>query len=306
MVGLIVTLFSVLSLNPLTLANLGSLPLRLWSLITAFFRVKRKPWGVVYNSVTKEPLDPAVVVLKDKHGEIVSTSITDLDGRYGFLVKPGMYIIEANKTGYTFPSTLNKKEDELYSDLYYGEKIHIKEEGEVITYNIPLDPIATDWNAEAKTAQHLMTYYTKQGKTLAQISTVVFTLGLIISIIALIANQSTYNIVLAIIYILIFILRQFGFTPKPWGSVTDSSGYGLPYAIIRIYSSATDTEIAHKVTDATGRYYCLIQNGNYYATVEKPVSTPVGGGKNETTYTKILKTPEFEVKKGYVSEGWEV
>jgi hypothetical protein len=56
------------------------------------FGLKKKapPWGVVYDSVTKRPLDPAYVVLKNLQGKQIASAITDLDGRYGFLVEPGV------------------------------------------------------------------------------------------------------------------------------------------------------------------------------------------------------------------------
>jgi hypothetical protein len=305
MVGLVITLLSVLSLNPFSLANLASLPLRLWSLLVSFFRVKRKPWGTVFNSITLEPLDPAYVVLKDEHGTEIATSTTDIDGRYGFLTKPGIYTITVNKTNYTFPSKLNKTSDELYSDLYYGGNIEVTKEGQVITLNIPMDPTGTDWNNQAKQELHLLSFYTKQERNLARISSIIFTIGLVVSILALLTNQSLYNILIFSLYALIFILRQFGFKPKSYGAVVDSSGYGIPYAIIRIYSSATDTEITHKVTDATGRYYCLIKNGNYYAVIQKKLVPHSPAGTSSEGYAEILKTESFEVTKGYVSEVWE-
>jgi hypothetical protein len=298
MVGLVVTLLSVLSINPFSLTDLGTLPLRLWSWLTAFFRAKRKNWGVVYNSITKEPLDPAYVVLKDSQGSIVGTSITDIDGRYGFLTKRGIYTIEASKTGYLFPSKLGKKEDELYSDLYYGEAIHIEEDGEIIKKNIPLDPMAPDWNAQAKIEQKLMTYYTNRDKMLARVSLTIFTIGFFVSLLAIISNPVAYNIIIFLIYVTIIVLRTFGFTQKGYGAVVDSSGFGIPFSIIRIFSPSTNIEIARKVSDETGRYYCLIQNGTYYATIEKK--------NGDGSYTRMLKTDEFEVKSGIVKEIWNI
>jgi hypothetical protein len=305
MVGLVITLLSVLSLNPFSLANLASLPLRLWSLLVSFFRVKRKPWGTVFNSITLEPLDPAYVVLKDEHGTEIATSTTDIDGRYGFLTKPGIYTITVNKTNYIFPSKLNKTSDELYSDLYYGGNIEVTKEGQVITLNIPMDPIGEDWNNQAKEERHLMSFYTKQERNLARISSTIFTIGLAVSTLALIASPSTYNIGIFALYALIFILRQFGFKPKSYGAVVDQEGYPIPYAIIKIYSPATNTLITQKVTDATGRYYCLIKNGNYYATISKKLVPHSDAGTRGEGYEEILKTEEFNVTKGFIGEVWE-
>ncbi|MEK7123811.1 MAG: Ig-like domain-containing protein, partial [Patescibacteria group bacterium] len=50
-------------------------------------RKKSKPWGTVYDSQTKPPLDPAYVQLLDEKGNELETQITDLEGRFGFFVK---------------------------------------------------------------------------------------------------------------------------------------------------------------------------------------------------------------------------
>ncbi len=96
-------------------------------------------WGTVYDSVTKRPLDPAYVTLIDKAtGKEMSSAITDLDGRYGFLTLPGIYTIVAKKTNYNFPSVKmsGKVFDEVYNDLYFGADITVSMEGEVIAAGV--------------------------------------------------------------------------------------------------------------------------------------------------------------------------
>ena len=52
-------------------------------------RKKNRSWGTVYDSITKRPLDPVYVALIDiGTGKQVASAITDIDGRYGFLVLP--------------------------------------------------------------------------------------------------------------------------------------------------------------------------------------------------------------------------
>src|SRR6185295_3255558 len=98
------------------------------------------------------PLDPVIVLLRDLKGNDVASAVTDIDGRYGFFVKPGKYQLLAKKTNYFFPSLkLNeKKDDEIYTNLYFGETIEITKPGQIIDKNIPLDPIDFDWNEFAK------------------------------------------------------------------------------------------------------------------------------------------------------------
>jgi hypothetical protein len=298
--GVAATTVAALFANPLVVSDLVSIPLRLWSLILAAFGFRKKPWGVVYDSVTKQPLDPVYVMLKDAQGNDVATSISDLDGRYGFLAKPGVYTIVAGKTNYSFPSTKLKGSfsDELYQDLYFGEPITVSREGEVITKNIPMDPVGFDWNEFAKREQKLMSFYTKQSKWFARLTSIVFYVGLFVSLAAFIATPKPLNGIILALYGGIFLLRRLGVKPKSWGGISNKEGYPVPFAIIRVFSLATKTEITHKVADATGRYYCLIQNGTYYVTIDK--KNPDG------TYTKVLETEPFQVVKGFLNKSFTV
>ncbi len=109
-------------------------------------------WGVVYDSQTKQPIDPAVVkIVRAGTNMEVQTGITDLGGRYGFLVGPGKYKIIAKKQNYLFPTEMLKGSDDgIYKHIYKGEFFEVKGGSEVVAPNIPMDSINTDWNQEAK------------------------------------------------------------------------------------------------------------------------------------------------------------
>ncbi len=300
-VGLGITLASALFVNPFSLSELFLLPFRLWSLLMTALGLRRKPWGTVYDSVTKQPLDPVYVSLQDMGGNEVATSITDLDGRFGFLTKAGTYKIVAGKTNYIFPSEKLRgmTKDELYQDLYFGEQITITQDGQVIIKNIPMDPIKFDWNEFAKRDQKLMKFYSNRTKWLTRIANIFFIFGFIIATIALLAAPKAYNIIIFCLYVLIAVLKKTGLKPKTLGGISDKfTGKPLPFSVVRVYSAATNTEITHKVADKEGRYYCLVQNGNYYITIEK--KNPDG------TYSLVYKTEPGEIKAGFISKSFEV
>ena len=119
----------------------------------------RRFWGIVYDSVTKQPLDPVTVkLISVSNNATIQSCITDMSGRYGFLVKPGRYKIFAAKEHYRFPSqNLTGESDGIYTDLYHGEYIEVLGDSEVIAPNIPLDPLDFDWNQQAKRQ-----YFTKR------------------------------------------------------------------------------------------------------------------------------------------------
>lgn len=297
--GASLSIATLLFANPLTFGELFLIPLRLWSLILAALGIKKRnrPWGTVYDSVTKQPLDPAYVVLQDLNGNEVATSITDLDGRYGFLVPAGQYRLFANKTNYEFPSKklMGKSSDELYPDLYFDGIITI-EEGEVIIKNIPMDPLKFDWNEFAKKDQKLMKFFSKRDVWVARLSNFLFAFGFIITSITVVAMPKVYNIIVFCIYVLLYILKHTVLKRSPSGKITEN-GDPLSFAIIRVFSVATGHEIIHKVADKIGKYYCLIPNGNYYVKIEK---------KNEDgSYTLAYTSNEITVSKGYIGNNFK-
>ncbi|MDQ5961675.1 MAG: Carboxypeptidase regulatory-like protein, partial [Patescibacteria group bacterium] len=296
--GAVFSVAPVLFLNPFSFTEVVFIPYRIWTLILNAFGLKKRnrPWGTVYDSVTKQPLDPVIVALYDVQGKEVATSITDMDGRYGFLVPPGSYRMVAKKTHYQFPSIklAGKTRDELYLDLYYGTEIEVKSQGDVLIRNIPMDPIGFDWNEFAKRDQKLMKFFSKKDLVIARISDAFFGLGFFFSVIALLTGPTFYNIFIFGTYVFFMVVRETGVSRKAFGSVKTLDGVPVPFAILRIFTSGSDTEVAHKVTNELGKYFCLIQNGNYYVTIEK---------KNaDETYTKVHTTPSIEVKNGLIRE----
>lgn len=246
---------------------------RYWSVLLTFFglRKKSKPWGTVYDSVTKQPIDPAYVVLYDLNGEEVATSITDMEGRYGFTPPPGIYTIVANKTNFAFPSVklAGRTHDELYTDLYFGERIMVNEDNQIIAKNIPLDQLNFDWNEYAKNAQSRFVHFNRRNLIIARILNLIFTLGFTITIISFIIDPTFFNGTLIALYILISLVKV-NFNPKlVRGSVKEAaSGLPLSFAIIRIYSTITNKEVTHKVSDQNGDYYALVANGVYRIVVD--------------------------------------
>jgi len=289
---------SVLFLSPVSVSEIILIPFRIWTLFLSLLGLKRKyrPWGVVYDSVTKQPLDPAYVTLMDEQGNELANSITDLDGRYGFLTTKGTYRIKAHKTNYTFPSLrmAGKSSDELYANLYFGESLQTIQEGETITRNIPLDPENFDWNEFEKRNMKVMRFYSALDPLKAKAVTILFYLGLVVAVVALFIAPQPYNIAIFALYLFLLLLRAMGLKPKSHGYVIDAeTGNPLSFAIIRVFQEGNDHEYLHKVADAMGRFYLLLPNGSYSLKVEK---------KNaDESYTQVYSSPQLEVKKGIIS-----
>jgi len=275
---------------------------RLWSLLLSALglRKRREPWGTVYDSVTKQPLDPAYVVLYDKSGNEVATSITDLDGRYGFLAPPGIYRMVAKKTNYIAPSLHlhGKERDELYDNLYFGEDIELGT-SKAIARNIPMDPQGFDWNEFAKRDKNIMKFHHPRKKLIAQISNGLFVAGIILSIGLFIVKPDIYNIGILVLYVFLIGLRFIKFKPKSFGVMKDKLG-GLPlsFAIVRVYSKSTGKEIFHRVADQYGHYYCLLAKGDYYITIEKKNS--------DESYSLVYTSDVISVKTGIINQDFTI
>ena len=297
----LLSLATLLFLNPLTLNEMFLIPFRLWSLFLTALGLKRRhpKWGTVYDSVTKQPLDPVYVSLVDLEGREVDSSITDIDGRYGFFVKPGVYKVIPKKTNYIFPSDKLSKRfyDEFYHDLYFGDYINISED-EVIVKNIPMDPVNFDWNEFTKNKKNLFKFYSRREIILTRISNWLFGIGFAVSLIALIFSFDTYNLIIFGLYIVMFILRQTSFKLKAKGRIFDKEGIPIAFSAIRAYSVSTNVEIAHKITDQMGRYYMLIPNGKYYVKIEKK--------NDDGSYSLIHTSEPFEVLHGNLNKVFNI
>lgn len=268
----------------------------LGSLLGVFgLRKKRIPWGTVYDSVTKRPLDPAYVSLLQMGNE-VGSAITDIDGRYGFFVAPGTYMLSAGKTHYAFPSkTLaGKVQDELYANLYFGEPF-VTTAGQVINRNIPMDPVGFDWNEFAKTKKDFFQVHSKKAIIRERVFNFIFILGLLLAVGEMVFLPSLTNLSILAIYLVLVFAQLFWVTKHKVVSLKNlKTGEPLSFAIIKIYLPGSDQLIKKVVADEFGGFYVLVPPGEYYLTVEEKLA--------DQTYSLIYKSEPMKLKKGVVDK----
>ncbi|MEK7136084.1 MAG: hypothetical protein AAB821_00620 [Patescibacteria group bacterium] len=299
-VGIGAILFQTLGLTSHlnSIADLYLILMRLlgWLLGLVGFKKKSKPWGTVYDAVTKRPIDPAYVTVESGPvGTQTSSAITDIDGRYGFLLPAGTYILKAGKTHYSFPSrTLyGKNRDELYNNLYFGEPVRVEGE-EIINKNIPLDPIGFDWNEFAKSKSEFFKIYSLKEIRRNRVFSVFYLAGLIISVASLIITPSWLDIIVLLFYGLLFIFQKYWLARhKPVQIKSKTTGEPLPFAIVRFYLAGIDTEIKSVVADELGRFYVLLRPETYYYTIEEK---EVSG-----TYHKVYTSEPVNLSRGVIT-----
>jgi hypothetical protein len=243
--------------------------------IGAFFsslgiKRKNKPWGTVYDSVTKRPIDPAYVTVY-QNGKELQSAITDIEGRYGFFLPPGTYELSAQKTHYQFPSRLleGKTEDELYGNLYFGGFI-TTQEGEAVAVNIPMDPVSFDWNEFAKSGDAVFKKSLEREVARARFYRVLSVFGLVLALGSVIFSPSFLNLTVLLVYVGLSLFSRSRITTSKLVTIKRQiTGEPIPFAIVRIFLAGVNKEIKTLVADRYGRVYLLVRPGKYYVSVDK-------------------------------------
>ncbi len=190
--------------------------------ILLFFSLRRRKkfWGIVYDSVTKQPLDPAIVKIAYLGENYVDTCVTDLNGNYGFLAHPGKFKLLARKTNYIFPSKRVKGEhDGIYNNIYHGEFFELNDDYDVIAPNIPMDPVAYDWNQQAKLGR--TRHYPYLRYLFKRIIAILFWFGYIYSMLMVISGSKYLPVIYLFLsfYFIILLLALTAPHFRLWGMV---------------------------------------------------------------------------------------
>ena len=253
------------------------------------FRRKRKKWGVVYNSLTKQAVDLAIVRLYQKgNGQLVQSRVTDKQGRYTFITPPGEYYLMVTKPKFDFPTALlkDKREDGKYLDLYHGETVMVTDKRIAVTANIPLDP-----KEDVRPATKIIfQYYLRKLQYAVSFSAVP------VAAVSMVISPSAFTFTLFGFHCLLYILfRRLGYQrpPKSWGIVYDKgNSKPLAHAITRIFDKQYNKLLETRVADAKGRYAFLVDNNVYYLTADK------GGYKTAKSFDIDLISKDKEAMVG--------
>ncbi|MFA5936100.1 MAG: fibronectin type III domain-containing protein [Patescibacteria group bacterium] len=228
-------------------------------------RRRRKKWGVVYNSLSKQPIELAIVrLLHHESGLVVQTSVTDKYGRYSFAPKPGVYRLEVVKPGFVFPTQhlKDKQQDVDYLDLYHGLTIEVSKD-EVIAANIPVDPVVAE-----ETPRRVIFK-----KTLRIVQQNLSLVTVVASTIALLIIPSLQVALLTLSQVGLYLLFRRLAAPvsaKEWGIVFDAlSRKPIDRVVVRIFDKKFNKLLETQVTDANGKYGFFVRRNVYYVTAEK-------------------------------------
>jgi hypothetical protein len=273
--------------------------------LLSFFGLMKKDtsWCVAYDSVTKLPIDPAYITVRDMQGREVSSLITDLSGRFALLLPRGLYTIQASKTNYVFPSVkmIGTKDDGKYSNLYFGTVIEIDDTERSVAFSIPMDPIQEDWNQVEKKRKKLF-YRFDDTRTYFHAARTYSFIALALSVIryAVYPSQAMAQLLeISILTVLIVLAFTKHRSQYPHSFVIEkATGQPVSFAKVSIFSAKTGNKVASKTTSFHGQFTCLVSKGEYYLTVER--RNAKGG------YDLLYKSENFTVHDGYIGKRFDV
>ncbi len=234
-----------------------------------FGKRKRRTYGVVYNSITKVPIELATVrVFSSSDNRLVKSVVTSPEGKYSLAVNPGEYIIKVIKSGYVFPSEYLKenKADGKFLDVYTGQVLVVDEKDVLITANIPVDPSA----AGAFHAPRSLAF-----KRFARsLQMIMAPLGVLISVGVYVIQPSVFAGVMIVVqcFVLLLVLRLVkAKRPKGWGIVYDEFTHRpVGNAVIRVFEPKYNKLVETALSDSLGRYSFLLGPNEYFVTYNKP------------------------------------
>ena len=234
-------------------------------------RKRRKGWGMAYNAFTKMPADLALVRIIDKStGKVVQSQMTDRNGRYQFLTKPGEYVLEVSKPNFTFPAQhlVGRTEDGKMMDLYTGGLVHTTENAPV-SYNLPLDP-----GGVSQTSSEILKDIRKK-----RIANILGAAGLGLTAVSFIISPTVVVGAFFAAHVVSYaVFRRLALPrkPKTWATITDAeTGAPIGQAIVRVFDTQYNKLLDSQVTDAKGRYSFLVGENQYYLMVEKMGYAPI-------------------------------
>ncbi len=236
------------------------------------FPKRRKGWGIVYHSLSKMPVDLAIVRLYEKvTNRLVQTRVTDKEGRFAFFVQPGNYFIKVVKPNFSFPTAFlrDKKEDVKYLDIYHGEEITVTEKNTLVTPNIPIDPTEAGAKPDKKV---LLAHFGRKAQN------VIAPIGILAAAISVLISPQIWMVAILLGHCLLYALfRRLARSKKPksWGIVYESATKApVGLTVARIFETEYNKLLETQVTDGRGRYSFLVGNNAYYVTFSKPGFAP--------------------------------
>ncbi len=257
------------------------------------FRKRGKPYGYVYDSVSKKPISRAVVRIYNQSDKLIWTDVTDAFGAFSADLPAGKYKLLVRKSGYTFPTKLIVgKQDYPLEPVYHGEVVSLNKKA-TVRYVIPIDPPKESiFNNMSVALRSRLNYLFNS------LHIVIFLAGIILALYTYNKFQTTANLLVLVVYIptVVILLRSIFSKPRSYGSVKDEKGKAVKGVIIGLKELEFDRWVGKRITDSKGQYQFLVPMGTYQLEIlnDDMKAVKYEGGSN---VVKIQKREESVIAK---------
>ncbi len=229
----------------------------IFALAGLFFKNKKIRGGIVYDVSNGHPISLARVDVIDKETQKIKvTKFTDRNGKYYFLVPKGDYLLQVKKKNYKI-LTLDKTHliKRFFNKKDISTEIKFNEEG-IIQKNVALIKEADTAMVSGvwATLKFIFKYLFKG----------IFIFGIILSTWICIVTPTVLNFVVLAVYVLIILFRLMFAEKVRYGVVVGQNNKPEAFAVISVTDAKTNKLVAREITDTKGRYYILLDKGNYF------------------------------------------
>lgn len=232
---------TLLSILPLLFS-----PQLLFALLGTLFGEKKDVLGIVFDKKTKKPIPFVYVRLFNLKGtQVIAQKISDLNGRYGFLLTQGEYRLEVDHNGYG----------------KFVKELVIDKNSDLFTEDIPL--------AENKNIGVLGFFSRGLGginRFFKRFAVLIAIVGFLFALLAFYLGRSNLSLALLIFYSIILLVYFFLYLKRRgrrWGLVKDSvTGLKVGGAIVKVFD-ASNRLVDTQISDSLGRFAVFLDPGEY-------------------------------------------
>lgn len=248
---------ALLGLNLLNLLSFVNAPGLLLNIFGFYvLRQRNKPWGIVFDAYTGKPIEFAVCRLYvSGTTTVINQTVTDLEGRYGFIISPGAYRLEITQSGYV----THKEEISI-------NKNQVARVADVMLYSEELRAVKNRANFFKAIVDSIKSIYRRA-------LPFIFSLGIGMAFLSLMLVPNLFNLVIVILYM---VALAFYLLPKLTGKNTkyaavidSSSGLRVPYAVVKIFDTKTWEMVDTQSTNYNGKFDFWVEPGEYAMLVAK-------------------------------------
>jgi hypothetical protein len=251
-------------------------------------RNRNRSWGFIVDHVTGKPISFATcrVYLQGASGFVTQT-VSDAEGRYGFVLNPGKYRLEVIHSGYA---------------KFTGD-IKIEEDESTYVYDVSLRPKGLASEEIRRRYNVLSDLVLNLKKAWAYLRPLLFAFGILLSVLSILVKPVLLNWIIFAAYIIIiglFLYRKLSKRSSHASVVDAETGLRVPGAIVKIFDPKKWEVIDTQITNSNGMFDYWGEPGNYAILVTARGYRFPSASQTGVNYTKYgkAKLMKARLKKG--------